>query len=495
MRTSGVLMHISSLPSSQGIGTFGKSAYKFVDMLRDAGQTYWQILPLCPTSFGDSPYQSFSTFAGNPYFIDLEILEKQGYIFPEEYKSIDFGQDSLRVDYEKIYFGRNKVFDFVEKHFFENLPSDYEEFCVRNASWLDDYSLFMALKDEFDGKSFCDWPEKIKGKDPDTLASYREKLKNKIPRYKMLQYLFFDQWGKLKGYANENGIKIIGDLPIYVALDSADVWANPKNFIMDEQNIPTVVAGCPPDAFSKKGQLWGNPVYDWDYMKADNYSWWVERMRFALKMYDVIRIDHFRGFDSFYCIENGRPDATVGEWRKGPGMDLFRALKKELGTLPVIAEDLGFLTPSVKRLLKASKFPGMKVLQFAFSAGEDADYLPHNYTKNSVVYTGTHDNDTIIGWIKSARRAELKYAREYMNCKRDLNKAMMRTAMASVSDTAILTMQDLLYLGKEARMNVPSTLGTNWMWRVSDEQLNEHTFDLIKSYTKTYARERKKEKK
>ncbi len=494
MRTSGVLMHISSLPNSQGIGTFGKSAYKFVDMLRDAGQTYWQILPLCPTSFGDSPYQSFSTFAGNPYFIDLEILETQGFLKADEYKDIDFGQDKTKVDYQKIYFGRNKVFEKVEKHFFKNTPDDFDDFCQKNAFWLDDYSLFMAIKDEFLGKEFSKWDDDIKNRKPSALAHYKNATKQKQNLHKMLQYLFFEQWEKLKNYANENGIKIIGDLPIYVAADSSDVWASPENFLLDQTNTPTVVAGCPPDAFSKDGQLWGNPVYDWEYMKNDNYSWWVKRLEYALKLYDVIRIDHFRGFDSFYCIEYGRTTARVGEWRKGPGMDLFRTLKRELGTLPVIAEDLGFLTPSVKRLLKASKFPGMKVLQFAFSSGEDTDYLPHNYTKNSVVYTGTHDNDTILGWLKTAKRSEKKFAREYMNCKRDLHINMMRTALSSVSDTAILTMQDLLYLGSDARMNVPSTLGTNWLWRASHEQLNEHTFDLLSCYTKTYARERKKEK-
>ena len=488
MRASGVLMHISSLPNAYGIGSFGKSAYKFVDMLEDALQTYWQILPLCPTSFGDSPYQSFSTFAGNPYFIDLEILCEQGLLNLSDFCDIDFGDDKTKVDYQKVYLGRNKVFDKLQKNFFAAVPKDFDEFCKKESFWLEDYSLFMAIKEDFSGLEFTKWTKPLRDREHTALEQKRESLQVAQARHKMLQYLFYKQWFALKNYANSKGIKIIGDLPIYVAADSADVWANPKNFLLDKENLPTLVAGCPPDDFSETGQLWGNPVYDWDYMKKCGYDWWVERIRSAGMLYDLVRIDHFRGFDSFYCIKYGSVDAKVGEWRNGPGMDLFNELKNRLGKLNVIAEDLGFLTPSVKQLLKDSNFPGMKVLQFAFG-DEDSDYLPHNYTKNSVVYTGTHDNDTILGWIDSSSKAELKFAKKYMGWGK-LNRSMMKTALSSVSDTAILTMQDILELDRSARMNLPNTVGINWLWRVTDKQLNKRTFKFLKKYTKLYSRAR-----
>ena len=495
MRTSGVLMHISSLPGNFGIGTFGENAYSFVDYLKKSGQTYWQILPLCPTSYGDSPYQSFSTFAGNPYFIDLDVLNEQGLLEKDEYENIIWCDDITKVDYGKLYFERQKVFKAVQKHFFENVPDGYNEFCNKNSFWLDDYSLFMAVKDEFDGKEFSKWDDDIRLRKTSALEHYRKSSKTQIDYYKMLQFLFYQQWYKLKNYANENGIKIIGDLPIYVAGDSADVWANPKQFMLDENQKPIEVAGCPPDAFSKAGQLWGNPVYDWNYMKNDNYSWWVLRLRECLKIYDVIRIDHFRGFDSYYCIKAGRKDAKVGVWREGPKMDLFKVLKQEFGKIPIIAEDLGFLTPSVRRLLKQSKFPGMKVLQFAFDSREESNYLPHNYIKNCVVYTGTHDNDTILGWQKHSKRADVKFAKQYMRCKKELNWGMIATAMASVADTAIVTMQDVIGLGDEARMNTPSTVGENWKWRAKSEQISEETSERLLYYTKLYSREHKEKSK
>lgn len=341
MRTSGVLMHISSLPGDCGIGTFGEYAYSFVDLLYESGQTYWQILPLCPTSYGDSPYQSFSTFAGNPYFIDLETLEIQGYLMPDEYKNIRWGDDPEKVDYGLLYTERRMVFNAVKNRFFENPPQDYNDFCEKNSFWLDDFALFMAIKDEHGGKAFSEWESKIRLREPIALQKYREKCKEQTDYYKMLQYLFFEQWGKLKAYANGKGIKIIGDLPIYVALDSADVWSSPEQFMLDDDIRPIEVAGCPPDAFSEDGQLWGNPLYNWDYMKNDKYSWWVNRIRMALQMYDVVRIDHFRGFDSYYCIKADSDTAKEGVWRKGPGMDLFKALKAQLGKVPIIAEDLG----------------------------------------------------------------------------------------------------------------------------------------------------------
>lgn len=492
MRTSGVLMHISSLPNDYGIGTMGKYAYKFIDLLSEAKQTYWQILPLCPTSFGDSPYQSFSTFAGNPYFIDLEILEEQGLLAKEDYKDINWGNDNKSVDYALIYQKRHEVLKKVKKNFFENVPSDYYSFCKESESWLNDYALFMAIKDSYNGISFTKWDDDIKKRNAESIKYYQEKYSNEVDYYKMLQYLFYQQWFKLKKYANDKGIKIIGDVPIYVALDSADVWADRKQFLVDENMQPTEVAGCPPDGFSADGQLWGNPLYNWSYMKETGYDWWKRRMQAALKTYDVVRIDHFRGFDSYYCIEFGQTSAKIGHWEKGPGMDLFNSLNQQLGKMPIIAEDLGFLTDSVKQLLADSTYPGMKVLQFAFDSREESDYLPHNYIRNCVVYTGTHDNDTILGWEKTSNPRDVEFARRYLHSEEPLNYAMIRSAFASVSDTAIATMQDLLSLGSEARMNVPSTVGTNWKWRATKEDLCSDNFKFLKEITKLYGRENKR---
>lgn len=490
MRASGVLMHISSLPGDFGIGTFGKYAYEFVDRLKESSQTYWQILPLCPTSYGDSPYQSFSTFAGNPYFIDLKELEDKGYLKPSEYQKIVWSDSVKSVDYNRLYIERKKVFKRVQKNFFKHIPAEFEIFCENKAFWLDDYSLFMAIKDKFGGKPLCDWDEDIRKREPKALERYKTELKDEVLYYKMLQYLFFDQWERLKSYANKNGIKIIGDLPIYVAADSSDVWSNPGQFYLDDDMQPIEVAGCPPDAFSKTGQLWGNPLYDWDFMKSDGYNWWVDRLRESLKMYDVVRIDHFRGFDSYYSIKAGSKDAVNGVWKEGPKMDLFRALKKKLGKMPLIAEDLGFLTPSVKRLLKQSGYPGMKILQFAFDPNEDSGYLPHNYEKNCIAYTGTHDNDTVLGWAKSLKRADLRFAKRYMNHKRSIpfNWTMNMTVLASVADTAIITMQDILGLSSEGRMNIPSTLGGNWIWRAEKTDLEAENFVKLYYYTKLYSR-------
>ena len=489
MRASGVLMHISSLPGNTGIGTFGENAYKFVDLLEKANQTYWQILPLMPTSYGDSPYQSFSTFAGNPYFIDLETLAKQGLLKKSDYEGLNWGECKTSVDYAKIYENRKKVFKIVQKNFFEREPEEYNDFCEKNAFWLDDFALFMAIKDEFSGKAFSQWDKNIRVREANALQKYQQKCKTSIDYYKMLQFLFFEQWQKLKGYANEKGIKIIGDLPIYVAADSADVWSNPKQFMLDDDLQPIEVAGCPPDAFSEDGQLWGNPLYNWDLMKKDNYSWWVMRLKESLKLYDVVRIDHFRGFDSYFCIKAGSKTAKDGVWREGPKMDLFRTIKEQLGKTSIIAEDLGFLTPSVKRLLKQSKFPGMKVLQFAFDSREESDYLPHNYIKNCVVYTGTHDNDTILGWQKTANKKDISFARKYLNAKRgSLVWPMITSALSSVADTAIITMQDILELGSSSRMNIPSTVGENWKWRCKQDDLCEENFNKLGCLTKLYSR-------
>ncbi len=488
-RSNGVLMHISSLPGNTGIGTLGKPAYDFVDFLKKSSQTYWQILPICPTSYGDSPYQSFSTFAGNPYFIDFELLVGQGFLQKKDYENISWGSDETQVDYGLLYEQRHKLFSIIQKNFEKNTPADFESFCKENAFWLDNYSLFMAIKDAHNGVSFLEWEKEIINREEQSLKKWTEKCSDRINYYKILQYLFFAQWNNLKKYANDNGIKIIGDIPIYVAADSADVWSNPEQFMLDENHVPIEVAGCPPDGFSADGQLWGNPVYNWDYMKKDNYSWWKKRLEMSLKNYDVLRIDHFRGFDSYYCIPFGDTTAKNGVWKKGPGTALFEEIKKCYGELPIIAEDLGFLTDSVRQMLKDVGYPGMKVLQFAFDSRENSDYLPHSYSKNSVVYTGTHDNDTVIGWTSSAPAEDYSNAKKYLRTNdKNFPTEMMLAAIESVSNTCILCMQDLIGLDGSARMNTPSTVGNNWKWRATQNQITENISEFLSYYTKLYNR-------
>ena len=487
-RSNGVLMHISSLPGNTGIGTLGKPAYDFVDFLKSS-QTYWQILPICPTSYGDSPYQSFSTFAGNPYFIDFELLVGQDFLQKKDYENISWGSDETQVDYGLLYEQRHKLFSIIQKNFEKNTPADFESFCKENAFWLDNYSLFMAIKDAHNGVSFLEWEKEIINREEQSLKKWTEKCSDRINYYKILQYLFFAQWNNLKKYANDNGIKIIGDIPIYVAADSADVWSNPEQFMLDENHVPIEVAGCPPDGFSADGQLWGNPVYNWDYMKKDNYSWWKKRLEMSLKNYDVLRIDHFRGFDSYYCIPFGDTTAKNGVWKKGPGTALFEEIKKCYGELPIIAEDLGFLTDSVRQMLKDVGYPGMKVLQFAFDSRENSDYLPHSYSKNSVVYTGTHDNDTVIGWTSSAPAEDYSNAKKYLRTNdKNFPTEMMLAAIESVSNTCILCMQDLIGLDGSARMNTPSTVGNNWKWRATQNQITENISEFLSYYTKLYNR-------
>ena len=468
MRSSGVLMHISSLPSPYGIGTLGKEARKFVDFLVKAQQTYWQVLPICPTSYGDSPYQSFSSFAGNPYFIDLEKLCSEKLLTRKECQAYDWGGDIAKVDYGILYQNRYPLLHKAFGRFRKNIPEDYEDFCREQEEWLDDYALFMALKDTHAGASWAEWEQELKKREPEAMEHAKEELAEEIDFWKMLQYLFYKQWEELKSYANEKGVRIIGDVPIYVAMDSADVWANPSQFYLDETLTPIDVAGCPPDAFSADGQLWGNPLFRWDVMKNDGYRWWMKRMDKMSKLFDVVRIDHFRGFESYYAIPFGDKTAKNGEWRKGPGIELFHTMEQELGKLDIIAEDLGFLTEAVHEMLAESGYPGMKLIQFAFDSREDGDYLPHNYNKNSVVYAGTHDNDTILGWMKTAPKPCVAFAKEYLNLIKEegYNWGVMRAVWASVSDTAVVTMQDLLGIGSKGRMNTPSTLGCNWMWRM-----------------------------
>lgn len=497
-RASGILLPVFSLPSEHGIGCFSKEAYEFVDMLKKAGQSYWQILPLGPTGYGDSPYQSFSTYAGNPYFIDLETLVKEGLLTEAECAEYDFGDQADSIDYEKIYKSRFKVLKKAYERFRDLMRDghqereEYERFVSENAFWLDDYSLYMAVKDKNDGVSWNEWDALLKNRDKEALAAAGEVLAEEISFYKFQQYEFDRQWKKLHAYANEQGVRIIGDIPIYVAFDSADTWAAPEMFQFDENNEPIGVAGCPPDAFSATGQLWGNPLYDWEYHKDTGYEWWIRRIEHCLKLYDVVRIDHFRGFDEYYSIPYGETTAINGKWMPGPGMDLFRAIEEKLGRPEIIAEDLGFLTPSVLQLLKDSGFPGMKVLQFAFDARESSNYLPHTYPANCVVYTGTHDNDTTRGWYHAVGKYARDFAKEYM-CKPRLDEDSLAgdficLGMSSVADLCVIPMQDYLGLGSEARINTPSTLGGNWAWRMEEGQFDEETAEEILRVTRLYGR-------
>lgn len=493
MRKSGILLPVASLPSRYGIGCFDESAYEFVDALAQAGQGYWQILPMGPTGYGDSPYQSFSTFAGNPYFISLSELVKKGYIREDECEEAAAGTSEGYVRYEDIYKNR---FTLLRKAFdrsgIETEP-EFNAFIQENNDWLPDYALFMAIKDSRGGQSYLEWEEELRLRKAGAMVSYKNKLIDDVNFYQFLQYEFNCQWKKLKSYANEKGVQIIGDIPIYVALDSADTWAHPELFQFDEKGMPVGVAGCPPDAFSPTGQLWGNPLYNWDAHKKDGYSWWTARIRHCCQWYDMVRIDHFRGFDEYYAIPYGDATAEFGKWEPGPGMDLFRVLKKELGELNIIAEDLGFLTDSVRAMLKESGFPGMKVLQFAFDSREDSDYLPYRYDKNSVVYTGTHDNATTFSWWRELKPQDKEVALRYMNRgrftgRKKLTWELICLAMASVSDLCIIPMQDYLCLPNAARINTPSTIGANWQWRMKKGAFTEKLQKKIRKMTKLYGR-------
>ena len=495
MRLCGILMPIFSLPSKYGIGTFGSEAKRFVDFLEKAGQSYWQILPLNPTNYGDSPYQSFSSFAGNPYFIDIETLIEEKLIDEATADSFDFGCDFEKIDYGKLYDNRLKLLRLAFKNFKKD--ADYIEFTNSNSYWLDDFSLFMALKNANADSSWQTWEKPLRFRETEAINKAKAKYENDIEFYKFVQFKFAKQWKDLKKYANSKGISIIGDIPIYVALDSADVWSNPKQFLLNEDLEPTVVAGVPPDAFSEDGQLWGNPIYNWELMEKDNFSWWKKYLGNALNKYDIVRIDHFRGFESYFTIPFGDKDAKKGKWKKGPDTKLFDALKKEFGVnLPIIAEDLGLLTPDVLKMLKATGFPGMKVLQFAFDSSLKSDYLPHNFNKNCVVYTGTHDNDTIIGWLSSADENEVKMAKRYLNCNNDseFNWAMIRSALMSVAETCILMMPDFMGLDSKARINTPSTLGENWQWRIKGECINDWLAKIIYNNTEISCRLPNKDK-
>lgn len=493
MRQQGVLMPISAIPSAYGIGTFGAESYRFVDFLAKSGQKLWQILPLGPTGYGDSPYQSFSTFAGNPYFIDLELLIQEGYLTKEECGSWDFGDNEHYIDYEKMYLARFKVlrqaFERAEKTGIEKQPK-YIAFLDKNKYWLEDYALYMAVKNSFKGVCFLEWNEDIRMRRTEAVEMYKRELAEEIRFYYFQQYLFTTQWQALKKYANQKGIEIVGDIPIYVAFDSADTWANPELFQLKENREPIGVAGCPPDAFSATGQLWGNPLYAWEYHKRTGFAWWMKRIAYCYELYDVVRIDHFRGFDEYWFVPYGDPTAEKGHWEKGPGMELFDTMKRILGDKKVIAEDLGFLTDSVIQMVKETGYPGMKILQFAFDAGQDSVYLPHNYDRNCIVYTGTHDNDTTAGFLEKMPEKDRSFLEKYLAFQEgeNLTWEIIRAAVSSTADTAIIPLQDYLELGSEARINTPSTIGDNWKWRVDCKALTDELADKIYKMTKLYGR-------
>ncbi len=506
-RTCGILLPVFSLPSKHGIGAFSEEAYDFVDFLQEAGQSYWQILPLGPTSFGDSPYQSFSTYAGNPYFIDLDTLAKEGLLRPEEIAAKDPKGSKDQINYEGLYHARKELLHLAYQRSLQStLPGaakqrrQLQQFCKEQAFWLEDYALFMAIKEHFSGASWDVWDEDIRLRKEGALRRYRRLCREEIRYQKFVQYHFFQQWNTLKQYANAKGIRIIGDLPIYVAYDSADTWSQPDLFQLEWSGQPDAVAGCPPDAYAKTGQLWGNPLYRWNYHKQTEFSWWISRLRFSLQLYDVVRIDHFRGFEAYYSIPFQDPTAEFGHWEKGPGYALFAAAQKALpalsdGTLRLIAEDLGFLTPGVHRLLKRCGFPGMKVLQFAFDASGESDYLSYHYDRNCIVYTGTHDNMTSLEYLTSLSPKDRRFLYDYLGIPRktkaqDITNVdmLVKEALRSVADTAIIPMQDYLHLGKEARINTPSTLGNNWKWRMKKTALKKPLAGKIRKTCALYGR-------
>ena len=500
MRESGILMPVSSLPGPYGIGCFGKAAFQFVDFLSAAGQTIWQLLPLSPTGYGDSPYQSCSAFAGNPYFVDLEALEKEGLLTAADLKAESWGKDPLEVDYGTLYVSRFAVLRKAYAAWRSQCaglhgcayyyPDDYYTFTLANEDWLEDYALYMALKVANKMKNWVEWDAPYRRRDKAVLAAFAAANEEEIGFWKFVQYKFSVQWQAVKTYANKKGVQILGDIPIYVSPDSSDIWAGPELFQLTADRRMAAVAGCPPDAFAADGQLWGNPLYDWDYHYTTGYAWWVRRLAHACTVYDVVRIDHFRGFESHFAIPAGDDTARNGVWRKGPGMALMRALHKHLPSARIIAEDLGYLTPEVKALLEASGYPGMKVLQFAFDSREAGDYMPHNYIPNSVVYTGTHDNTTTAAWQNDAAEQDVALARAYMACgeQEELVDAFIRTAFASVSDTAIIPMQDWLALPSSARMNTPSKAEGNWQWRMAPGMAASKLAKRIRRLTALYGR-------
>lgn len=531
-RNAGILMPVSSLPSPYGIGTFGKDAYDFVTFVKECNHKYWQVLPLGPTTYGDSPYQSYSAFAGNPYFVDLDMLIEAGFLLKSEVISRDWGDgivpvnvseddavngrfgsyrdgnigDERYVSYEKIY---NNRFDILriaynrfkaacaesKKTLAKGLPlyKQFDNFVKDNADWLEDYALFMALKSHFNNVSWGEWETDIKFRKPEAMSRYEEQLSDDIGYWKFIQFEFYLQWNALKQYANSNGIEIIGDIPIYMGYDSVDVWANQGEFQLDENLTPIKVAGVPPDAFSDAGQKWGNPLYDYDKMEANGFSWWRKRMAASAKLYDVIRIDHFIGIVKYYTIPADMPDARQGEYRQGPGQKLLDVINESIGDKKIIAEDLGVEVPEVAKILKENGYPGMKVLEFAFGGDRKNPHLPYNYTQNLVCYGGTHDNETLLGFFEDRGDWELGYAYDYLDT-RDKGRMVDQVFRAAYSSVAVLTVfavQDILKLGNWARMNLPSSMGNNWKWRMQKGQLGQHELECMRYLASVFDRERK----
>ncbi|MDD7403300.1 MAG: 4-alpha-glucanotransferase [bacterium] len=490
-RAAGILLPISSLPSKYGIGTLGKEAFHFVDQLEKAGQKYWQVLPVGPTSFGDSPYQSFSAFAGNPYFIDLELLIKEGLLTKEDVEGINWGDNPSDVDYEKIYNNRFKVLHKAYQASAFEKEKEYQHFLKKSKYWLEDYCLYMALKFYFNGKEWLAWEEDIRMHKKEAVGRYSSLLSEEINFWRFCQYKFYMQWKALKKYANSHHVKIIGDIPLYMALDSADVWAHGELFELDERKKPIHVAGVPPDCFSEDGQLWGNPLYDWKKMKKTKFAWWEERMKSNARLYDVIRIDHFIGIVNYWSIPAKDDTALNGEWKKGPGKKLTDVIKKATKGSEIIAEDLGVVGPNVRKLIGKTGWPGMKILLFAFDGDGQNEYLPHNYkTTNCIVYGGTHDNETIVGFYKDKTKKETQFTRDYLAIseKEEIPKAMLRAGYASIANTAVFQMQDILELDNTARMNFPSTVGTNWKWRMLPDQFTQKHIRMLKEMCMLYNR-------
>ena len=489
MRESGILMHITSLPGPYGVGTMGKQAFAFVDFLHAAGQRCWQILPLTPTGYGDSPYQSCSTYAGNHYLIDLPMLVEEGLLRCDEIDRLDWGGQSDRVDFGKLYQNRLGVLQIAYGRFTPN--REFEQFCQENKNWLPDYALYMSLKDKLGGQPWYVWEDELKYRKADAISAANEEQQERIRFFCFVQYLFFKQWSALRDYAHLKDVRIIGDVPIYVPYDSADVWCNPQWFQLDENRNPTAVAGCPPDAFTEDGQLWGNPVYRWDLLKEAGYCWWIDRLAAAGRLYDVVRLDHFRGFEAYWSVPAGDTTARNGHWVKGPGLDFIHAVQEKLPQMHFIAEDLGFLTQEVLDMRNDSGYPGMKVLEFAFDSREPSAYLPHTYPANSVCYTGTHDNMTMRQWLETATPDAVAYATEYMRLSEHEGMVwgVIRTAMSSVSDLCVIQMQDFLNLGGEARMNFPGTMSSaNWTWRAGDGFADNGLAQRIRHLTRLYGR-------
>ncbi len=489
-RSSGILMPMSSLPSPYGIGTMGKAAYQFIDFLKAAGQKYWQLLPLGPTSYGDSPYASPSSFAGNPYYIDLDMLVKDGLLKKEDITSEDWGSDPSRTDYGKIYQGRYKVLHKAFMNGRAKMADKIAAFRWENSRWVENYALYMSLKGKFNNASWTEWPDDIRMRRLDTVARYAVELKEDIDFWIFIQYLFFRQWYKLKAYAAKKGIGFIGDVPIYVAMDSADIWSEPQYFQLDENLRAKEVSGCPPDDFNDDGQLWGNPLYNYDRMREDGFGWWIRRIEGISRLYDVIRIDHFRGFESYWAVPAGEKTARNGVWRKGPGMDLVGVLTSWFSNITFIAEDLGYTTPEVKKLLSDSGLPGMKVLEFAFYSKGESDHLPHCCPFNSTMYIGTHDNDTVKGWLKATKRADKEFARKYIHLTEDEGwcYGLIRAGMASPSNLFVMQMQDVLELPADCRMNTPGIPMGNWSWRMLPDAITPDIAKRLAELVKLYKR-------